>query len=162
MAAIRTYGIPGVINAREIFFFNNGQGKLPIMFANGITDPKYNIPATYSTANPFEQMVIEHSSQFGVRVFRYGAKGEKLAAEPVDEIAKRIQANSGKKAPAKPEKTKTASIAEDHIYPQVENIGQATEVLLDLGCKADELTDQTAVMMAAMRLQISFPNLSFK
>lgn len=157
MAATRTYGIPRVIESREIFTFNNGHGKLPIVFTGGVPDPKYQIPATYSTANQLEQMIIEQSTQFGNKVFRYGMNGEIISKSTFDfapsgdtEIAKGVKASKVKKID---DKTK--------VYDRVETVGQATEVLLDLGCPADELNGNEAVLTAMMKMKVSFPNLHF-
>lgn len=153
MAAVRTYGIPRVVEAREIFLFNCGQGKLKINFTGGVPDPKYNIPATYSTANELEQIIIEQSLQFGEKVFRYLSNGEVISKSSFD-IAKEA------------EKTKKEIVAEKikdktKVYDEVETIGQATEVLLELGVKADDLNGQEAVVAAMMRKRVSFPNLKF-
>lgn len=165
MAAVRTYGIPHTIEVREIFVFNGGQGKLPIRFTGGITDPKFNIPATYSTANKFEQMVIEGSRQFNSKVFRYGPNGEIIAGES-NLLKPETPAPVGRppkerKAPTTKQQTASEAISESSTYPYVETIGQATEQLLELGVRADELNGKEAVLSAMLRMKVSFPNLKF-
>lgn len=162
MAANRTYGIPHIIESREIFTFNGGQGKLPIRFTGGITDPKFDIPATYTTSNPFEQLVIEGSSQFGKRVFRYGQNGEVLNSEPVQDTVARVESSlKTAKETGKKGKGAAAAPADDSkTYPNVETIGEATEILLDLGAKADELTTPESVISTMLKMKVSFPNLN--
>lgn len=155
MAAVRIYGIPRVAETREIFHFNGGAGSLPIRFTGGIPDPKYNIPATYVTDNEFEQIVIEHDILFGRRVFRYNEKGQIIASTPVDPVAG-LEA----KTPAKGKnKGITATVDQSKTYENVTTLGEATEALLELGAKADELNGQDAVISAMVRYKVSFPNL---
>lgn len=155
MAAVRTYGIPRMVEAREIFLFNKGIGKLRIRFSGGIPDPKYQIPATYSTADPFEQLVIEHSKQFGNTVFRYDANGNIINSAPFEPEVD--------KTPAEPKLDKRRRVApsvdDTKSYPLVETLGDATEVLLELGVPASELNGQEAVIAAMVRCKVSFPNL---
>lgn len=155
MAATRVYGIPRLIESREIFFFNKGLGKLTVTFTGGVPDPKFNIPATYSTSNPVEQAIIEQSSQFGKRVFRYGPNGNVItkstfdfSLDPEGEVSKGVNLKKIKKIE---ERTK--------IYENVETIGEATEVLLDLGCPADELGGTEAIIAAMVKMKVTFPNL---
>lgn len=164
MGATRTYGIPKIVESMELFSFNNGRGTLRIRFANGIPDPKFKIPATYTTDSPFEQLVIEASPQFGRRIFRYGPKGE-IIRSSVEDIVKETRevmasTDAAKEKNAKLKKNKTA--ASTSVYNDVETIGQATEILLDLGVKADELGSPEAIVSAMMREHVSFPNLKFE
>lgn len=165
--AVRTYGIPRIIESHEIFLFNKGMGKLKVKFSGGIPDPKYLIPATYSTGSEFEQLVIENSPLFGKKVFRYGPNGQVIAAEPINVIAERINSSSAPatKKMGRPSAKAAAAAPEvepgTKVYDRVETIGQATEVLLDLGARADELTGREAVVSAMMRMKVAFPNLKF-
>lgn len=144
MALVKTYGIPRVVQSHELIPYNNGKGHITIDFTGGIPDEKYKIPATYSTASEFEQMVIELSPLFNTKIFRYDPNG-KIITSP-SKIA------GGLKRGSKPlDETKT--------YKDVENLGQATEVLLELGAKADELTSTESIVSTMMKMGVSFPNL---
>lgn len=164
MAATRTYGIPKVVESVELFSFNNGRGHLRIRFANGIPDPKFKIPATYTTDSPFEQLVIEASPQFGRRIFRYGPKGEIInsSVESIVNETKEVMASTDAAKEKNAKLKGKASSAATAVYKDVETIGQATEILLDLGVKADELGSPEAIVSAMMRMKVSFPNLKFE
>lgn len=158
MAAIRTYGIPGIIESQEIFPYNNGLGKLKVRFRGGIVDPKYDIPATYSTDNEFEQLVIESSVQFGTKVYRYGANGQIISSTPIVAETPTVR-SSGKKT-----QNIASSIDADTTteYPNVETLGDATEVLMELGVDASDLSGKAAVLAAMVQKKVSFPNLKLK
>lgn len=165
MAAFRTYGIPLIIESREIFLYNGGAGRLPIRFTGGIPDPKYLIPATYTTDSEFEQMVIELSPQFNTKVFRFGPDGRKIEGPSTFNV--KIANSAEKAAEAAPKKAGRPRIVEPvvddtKVYKNVETLGEATEILLDLGAKADELNGPAGVMAAMLRMKVSFPNLKIE
>lgn len=163
MGATRTYGIPRIIESSELFTFNNGVGKLRVKFTGGIPDPKFKIPATYSTADPFEQLVIESSPMFGKKIFRYGMKGQVIAASSTESIVADVEEDKkkvdGRTRKGRQNTDKDTTIADAKVYNDVETIGQATEVLLDLGVKADELGSPESVLAVMLREKVSFPNL---
>lgn len=157
MAAVRTYGIPHAIEVHEIFTYNGGIGKLHVRFRGGVVDPKYNIPATYSTSSEFEQLVIEGSSQFGVKVFRYGPKGEQIATSTCA-----VKRDEDIKVKQPPHIKSTIEVDSTKEYPNVETLGEATEVLMELGVDASELGGKNAILAAMVQQKVSFPNLKVK
>lgn len=154
----KTYGIPRVIESSELFTFNKDK-KIRVMFTGGITDPKYNIPATFVTDDEFLQIVIESSPAFGKRIFRYLENGK---------IVKERTAGTEVVTPVKKNVTKAAKVAEEYAIPQnktfegVKTLGDATEVLLQLGASADELNGEDAILSCAIKNKVAFPNLSLK
>lgn len=155
----KIYGIPGVLSVSELFYFNNGRGSLRVNFEGGIPDDKNNLPATYTTDNEFVQKVIEDSPRFGLTVFRYNAKGKII---DVAELNREIEATKNAMKAGKAAAPKKSSPINAKVYEEVETLGQATEVLMELGCPPAELNGPDAVLTAMAVYRASFPNLKLK
>lgn len=162
--ANKIYGIPGCIASREIFYFNHGKGTLRVEFKNGSVDPGAKAPATFSTSSEAEQSIIENSEQFGLRVFEYSPQGRKLPsarkAQPTEEEKPRV------KTKEEIEEDKTASrlgytVAKDgtKVFEKITRLSEVSQILLELGATAKDMTGSKAILAAADRLGCSFPNL---
>lgn len=149
----KTYGIPGVVSSSELFHFNHGLGNLRVLFDGGVPDHKNDIPATYTTNDEFEQLVIENSNQFCKRIFLYNNKGQ-IVRETAATYA--MKAAVEKVTGVKPKKEPRAE------YPEVKTIGDATEVLLSLGVPAENLANVEGLVSATLEKKVKFPNLKLK
>lgn len=153
----KTYGIPKVLSVSELIYFNNGRGSIRVNFEGGIPDDKNDIPATFVTDNEVIQQILEKSPKFGKVYFRYNSKGKIIKMEDL-ETETSATAKTTRTALTK----KVASPADATVYEDVETLGQATEVLLELGCPAGELNGPDAILTAMKVYRAKFPNLKVK
>ena len=157
----KVYGIDGIVEAS--YLFTSGKAKLRAEFKDGIVDEGRQRPATLTTKNPLVQIIIEHQPLF--------KNGNIRIVSAVVENTADVSAPAGKGKGKKKVETSTdreavnsVSVAEDgsKVYDMVTNIGQAVNVLMDLGATADQLTSPTDALAVAAKLNVTFPNLKLK
>lgn len=138
----KTYGMPHMMDASVLIPLNNGRTQLRVHFTGGIPTEEGEMPAKYSTSSEVEQMIIEGSSYFGRTIFQYDERGHKMDVAPT--------------VPDKPTKK------EGGKYPEITKIGEVVEKLVELGATPAELKDTNAVLAAAKKRSLVFPNLKLK
>ena len=142
---IKVYGIHGRTTALIRIPAGSGRAWLEIEFKRGrLGLGKSNTAATYSTADPTEQAIIEDSPQFGglIKLMRvYGEAGREVAAPLATE---------------KPEAAEVQLLA----VPEVTTKEQAVAYLKSKGAKATQLRDDEAIKRFADKIGVSFPNLT--
>lgn len=157
----KVYGIDGIVEAS--YLFTSGKAKLRAEFKDGIVDEGRQRPATLTTKNPLVQIIIEHQPLF--------KNGNIRIVSAVVENTADVSAPAGKGKGKKKVETSTdreaansVTVAEDgsKVYDMVTNIGQAVNVLMDLGATADQLTSPTDALAVAAKLNVTFPNLKLK
>lgn len=141
---IKVYGVHGRTTALIRIPAGAGRAWLEIEFRRGrLGLGKSNTAATYSTADPTEQAIIEDSPMFGglIKLLRvYGEAGKQVAA------------------PLATEKPEAAEVQHTAV-PEVTTKEQAVAYLKSKGAKATQIRDDEAIKKCAARLGISFPNL---
>lgn len=126
---IKTYGIVGVV---ERFVLKKvGPGTVRFRFSGGAIDSSVSRPAQYTTSNVTEQAIIESLPEFKKGVI-------KVIRTVVSED--------------KTEKKGT-------VLADVTNLQEARKVLMEREVPMAELQTKAAVLQAAKRLDITFPNL---
>jgi len=154
----KVYGIDGVVEASYLFV--SGKTKLRAQFKDGIVDAGRERPATLITRDPVVQLIIEHQPLFvngNIRIV--STTVEQLSdTEPEKKSRKKVEKSTDREA------VNSVSIEDDgtKVYDKVTNIGQAVNVLMDLGAKADQLTSPTDALATAAKLNVTFPNLKLK
>ena len=156
----KVYGIDGIVEAS--YLFTSGKAKLRAEFKDGIVDEGRQRPATLTTKNPLVQIIIEHQP-----LFKNG--NIRIVSSVVENTADTAPATKGKgkkkvETSTDREAANSVSVAEDgsKVYDMVTNIGQAVNVLMDLGATADQLTSPTDALAVAAKLNVTFPNLKLK
>lgn len=146
----KTYALRGdTVDATYIF--RTGKAKVRAHFQGGVPDERRRRPATLTTTNQIAMVVIEAS-----QMFKSGAIY--VLSESVDEGEKEKMekvAKTAKKA-AKPTEEKKK------VYPDATSLGQAVNILTDLGASAENLMTPADVLNTAAQMKVSFPNLSLK
>ena len=181
----KTYGIKNTVETSLLF--KAGNSTVRANFSGGVLDPKRNRPATLTTSNQIAQTVIENSGMFlSGRIFLVSSSGapakrevkredtqfnktesvhlaEEPKIEPLKKQPNRFKTKAEKAAEeAAKAAAEAASDADGNTYPDVKTIGDAVNVLLDLGVKAGELKTEMDVLGAAKDKGVIFPNLSLK
>lgn len=126
-----------------------GKATLPISFTKGCLDRKNYRPATFTTADPTIQNMIEDSSLFGSVIVLYKVydKGGIIDASDYNEP----------QTVAKP----SAITAGPTEYPEVTTHEQAVTLLKSLGAKASSLVSTEAMQRYMKSHGVVFPNYSF-
>lgn len=156
----KVYGIDGVVEASHLF--TSGKVKLRAQFKDGIVDPGRERPATLTTRDPVIQLIIEHQPMFkngNIRIVSSTVEETMdVASAATKGKKKKVESSTDREA------ANSVSINEDgsKVYDKVTNIGQAVNVLMDLGATADQLTSPTDALAAAAKLNVTFPNLKLK
>ncbi len=154
----KVYGIDGVVEASYLFV--SGKTKLRAQFKDGIVDTGRERPATLTTRDSVVQLIIEHQPLFkngNIRIVS-STIGQLSDSEPEKKSRKKVDKSTDREA------VNSVSINDDgtKVYDKVTNIGQAVNVLMDLGAKADQLTSPTDALATAAKLNVAFPNLKLK
>lgn len=138
----KVYGISGQTTALIKIPFNGGMGYIQCEFRRGIIGRgPNNRPATYATADPAVQDIIEKSDFFGHR------------------IALVRVINDGEPAVAPTPVTPSAPAITE--YPDVSSREEAVAFLKAHGAKATNLKDDEAIKKYMAKIGASFPNLEF-
>ena len=150
---IKTYGINDVTEASYVF--PAMKGHLRANFTGGVLDERRKRPAMLTTKNPVVMLILEQTELFkSGKMFIVAQSGES-----VDEklAAKKEAKNKAKK----PRQQKTPDDGRK-AYEDVTTIGDAVNVLMELGAPAADLQDTTTLLETASQLNVSFPNLKLK
>lgn len=147
----KVYAYPGIASG-DILVEVGLKGHIRVPFANGYLDKKMSRPATYSTADPVMQQIIENSRLFGRRIFIYSTYGapetEAVQVEPEEPVA--VEA---------PE-TEKAAVTE---YPEVTTWEEAVKVLKGVpGVKVANLRTPASAKKVAAVNGVAFPNYNFE
>ena len=141
---IKVYGVHGRTTALVRIPAGSGKAWLEIEFKRGrLGLGKSNQAATYSTADPTEQSIIEDSPYFGglIKLLRvYGREGSEVSPALATE---------------KPEAAEVVLTA----VPDVTTKEEAVAYLKSKGAKAVQLRDDEAIKRFAAKVGVSFPNL---
>lgn len=157
----KIYGIRGTVEAS--YLFRSGKASLRANFKDGILDPGRERPATLVTSNPVAQLIIEHQPLF--------ANGDIfIVSTSVSEAKLTAGSNEAKKktsssAPVSDREAANSVTVEENgvkTFDKVKSVGQAVNVLMNLGATADKLTTPTDVITTAADMNVSFPNLKLK
>lgn len=154
----KVYGIDGVVEASYLFV--SGKTKLRAQFKDGIVDAGRARPATLTTRNPVVQLIVEHQPLFKNGNIRIVSQ----TVEPMTETPAEKKGKKKVETSTDREAVNSVTIEDDgtKVYDRVTNIGQAVNVLMDLGAKADQLTSPTDALATAAKLNVTFPNLKLK
>lgn len=143
----KTYALRGdTVDATYII--KTGKAKLRAHFQGGVPDERRRRPATLTTSDQVAMLIIETSA-----LFKSGSIY--VLSETIDEGEKEKMEKVTKKA-AKAKKD------EEKVYPDATSLGQAVNILTDLGASAENLMTPVDVLNTAAQMKVSFPNLSLK
>lgn len=134
---LKQYGIYGQTQAVLNFPINEGKAWFTAEFGRGrIGAGLQNRPATYTTANPVIQGIIENSKEFGhlIKIVRVSEESEE------------------KKAAVSETPALTA-------HPEITSKEDAIMFLKQNGAKATHLKDDDSIKKYAAKIGVSFPNL---
>lgn len=134
---LKQYGIYGQTQAIINFPINEGKAWFTAEFGRGrIGAGLQNRPATYTTANPVIQGIIENSKEFGhlIKIVRVSEESEE------------------KKAAVSQTPALTA-------HPEITSKEDAIMFLKQNGAKATHLKDDDSIKKYAAKIGVSFPNL---
>ena len=134
---LKQYGIYGQTQAIINFPINEGKAWFTAEFGRGrIGAGLQNRPATYTTANPVIQGIIENSKEFGhlIKIVRVSEESEE------------------KKAAVSETPALTA-------HPEITSKEDAIMFLKQNGAKATHLKDDDSIKKFAAKIGVSFPNL---
>ena len=136
---LKQYGIYGQTQAIINFPINEGQAWFTAEFGRGrIGAGTQNRPATYTTANPVIQGIIENSKEFGhlIKLVRVSEESEekKAAAHEAPALA---------------------------VHPEIYSKEDAVAFLKANGAKAVHLKDDESIRKYAVKIGVSFPNCDF-
>lgn len=142
---IKVYGVHGRTTALVRVPAGAGRAWIEVEFKRGrLGVGKANTAATYSTADPTEQAIIEDSPLFGslIKLLRvYGEEGKPVAA------------------PLATEKPDGAEVVKNEV-PEVTTKEEAIAYLKAKGAKAVQLRSNEGIRSCADQLGIIFPNLN--
>ena len=146
----KTYALRGdTVDATYIF--QTGKAKVRAHFQGGVPDERRRRPATLTTTNQIAMVVIEASPMFkSGAIYVLSESIDEGEKEKMEKVAK-----AAKKA-AKPKEDK------EKVYPDATSLGQAVNILTDLGASAENLMTPADVLNTAAQMKVSFPNLSLK
>ena len=134
---LKPYGIYGQTPAVITFPLNDGQAWFTAEFGRGrIGAGIQNRPATYTTANPVIQAIIENSKEFGHLI--------KIV---------RVTEDSEEKKAAAPNAPALAA------HPEIASKEDAVAFLKQNGAKATQLKDDESIRKYAEKIGVFFPNL---
>lgn len=149
----KTYALRGdTVDATYIF--KAGKTKVRAHFQGGVPDERRRRPATLTTSNQVAMVVIEQTP-----MFKSGAIY--ILSQNIDEGERDRMKPAAAPAPAK-ETKKSSKKVEEKSYPDATSLGQAVNILTDLGANAEDLLTPAAVLETAAQMKVSFPNLSLK
>ncbi len=147
---LKVYGISGKISA-SINIDAFGEVKV-LEFKGGCLDRKSYKPALYSTDNPVLQTLIEVSPLYGNTIFLYETFGEEEKSAPIkNKVNKEVIPDSFK--------GNTPKVEDMEVYEEVDTNKKAIAILKEKGLAIRELTNKKAIIEAAERVNVSFPNL---
>lgn len=136
---LKTYGIDGQTTAILKIPFNNNEAWLEVEFKRGrIGAGTQNRPATYTSADPVVQAIIEGSPYFHRLI--------------------RLVRVVGDDKPA-PKRKAAAAPVEVTAHPEILDKEAAVEFLKANGAKATDLKDDESIKKYAAKIAVSFPNL---
>ena len=133
---LKQYGIHGQTQAVINFPINDGKAWFTAEFGRGrIGAGLQNRPATYTTANPVIQGIIENSKEFGhlIKIVRVSEESEEKKA-----------------AAMSPALT---------AHPEITSKEDAMVFLKQNGAKATHLKDDDSIQKFAAKIGVFFPNL---
>ena len=136
---LKQYGIYGQTQAVLNFPINDGKAWFTAEFGRGrIGAGLQNRPATYTTANPVIQGIIENSKEFGhlIKIVRVSEESEEKKAA----------------VPATPALT---------AHPEIYSKEDAVVYLKSQGAKAVNLKDDESIRKYADKIGVYFPNCDF-
>ena len=134
---LKQYGIYGQTQAVINFPINDGQAWFTAEFGRGrIGVGIQDRPATYTTANPVIQAIIENSKEFGHLI--------KIV---------RVTEDSEEKKAAAPNAPALAA------HPEIASKEDAVAFLKQNGAKATQLKDDESIRKYAEKIGVFFPNL---
>ena len=137
---LKQYGIHGQTQAVINFPINDGKAWFTAEFGRGrIGAGPQNRPATFTTANPVVQGIIENSKEFGHLI--------KLIRVTEDESEKNVAAPAAAGAP---------TLA---AHPEICSKEDAIAFLKAQGAKATQLKDDETIKKTAAKYGVFFPNL---
>ena len=135
---LKTYGIHGQTQAILNFPINDGKAWFKAEFGRGrIGAGPQNRPATFTTANPVIQGIIEASAEFGHLI----------------QIVRVTEDSDAKKAAAHVEAPALAA------HPEITSKEDAVVFCKANGAKAIQLKDDESIKKFAAKIGVSFPNL---
>ena len=142
---IKVYGIHGKTTALLRISTRSGKSWIEVEFKRGkLGLGASNQAATFSTADPTQQAIIEDSPMFGgkIKLLRvYRGDSEQIAA------------------PLATEKPNGAEVTKVNV-PDVTTREQAITYLKSRGAKATQLRSDEAIVAFAEKIGVSFPNLN--
>jgi len=133
---LKQYGIYGQTQAVINFPINDGKAWFTAEFGRGrIGAGMQNRPATYTTANPVIQGIIENSKEFGhlIKIVRVSEESE--------------------------EKKAAAQSPALTAHPEITSKEDAIVFLKQNGAKATHLKDDDSIQKYAAKIGVFFPNL---
>lgn len=136
---LKQYGIHGQTQAIINFPINDGKAWFTAEFGRGrIGAGPLNRPATYTTANPVIQGIIENSKEYGHLI--------KLVRVSEDSEVKKAAVDN------------TPALA---AHPEIYSKEDAVVFLKSKGAKAVNLKDDESILKYAAKIGVSFPNCDF-
>lgn len=151
----KVYAYPGIASG-DILIKVGMKAHIRVPFAGGYLDKKMTRPATYATADPVMQQIIENSELFGRRIFIKNTYGNPV--EPVEPAVKEEPVAEAPAVAAEPvaeEKTITE-------YPEVTTWEEAVKVLKSIpGVKVASLRTPASTKKVAALNGVVFPNYNF-
>lgn len=161
----KVYAYPGIASG-DILIKVGLKGHIRVPFANGYLDKKMSRPATYATADPVMQQIIERSDLFGHRIFIHSTYGTPDTT-PVESAPKSEAvaiAQDPEEVPAE-ETTTSADPSETSAaeYPEVTTWEDAVKILKAIpGVKVASLRTPASAKKVAALNGVVFPNYNFE
>lgn len=149
----KTYGIKGIVEAS--YLFKAMKGHLRANFTGGVLDERRARPATLTTRNPIVMLILERTEMFkNGTMFIVSQSGESPEA--------RLLAKKEAKAKKQPKRQEKVTDDGRKAYEDVTTVGDAINVLMELGANAADLQDTASMLETASQLNVTFPNLKLK
>ena len=146
----KVYGVSGYTTLVVKIPFNGGGGLLECEFDRGIIGRgPSDRPATYATADPAKQGIIEGSEYYGKLIYLVRKIGQETPARTDAPVASTAAQGGGSPA-----------ATEAREYPDVTTREEAVAFLKANGAKATNLKDDDAIKAYCAKAGISFPNLA--
>lgn len=148
----KTYALRAdIIDATYIF--KAGKAKVRAHFQGGVLDERRRRPATLTTQDQIAMVIIEGTPEFKgglIYILSEANDGSDVRVAVKDKVAKNPKTKKEEKKETKKD------------YPDVTTIGQAVNILSDLGAEAADLLSNMSILETAARMGVTFPNLSLK
>lgn len=136
----KIYGIYGRTTAIVRVPVGKGKAYIQVEFTRGVPNPGPNYrPATFSTADPVTQDILERSPLYNSMFKLY----------------REVRSESPKAAVAKAPKKK-----EIEVLDGIATLEEAITYLKSKGAKATNLKDSDSILAYAEKIGVSFPNLN--